>query len=117
MLIIWTSICVVAYFVSKDWHFYAIASSVGLVMGGIQSLSRSTYSKLLPENTPDTASFFSFYDILEKVAVVLGTFIFGFIDQLLGMRNSMLALAFFFIAGIIILSKVKIKAMPAATSN
>ncbi len=110
MLVIWTLICVVAYKVQNDWQFYTIAGLVGLVMGGIQSLSRSTYSKLIPEETEDTTSYFSFYDILEKVAIVVGTFSFGFIEQLTGgMRNSVLALAVFFIVGLLILLTVKIQ--------
>ncbi|MCR9287178.1 MAG: MFS transporter [Bacteroidetes bacterium] len=109
MLMIWTVICLMAYFVTQSWQFYSIAAGVGLVMGGIQSLSRSTYTKLLPDNTEDTTSYFSFYDILEKFAIVLGTFSFGFIEQLTGgMRNSMIALTFFFIIGIFLLLKVKI---------
>ena len=109
MLLIWTAICLVAYFVENQSQFYVIAGAVGLVMGGIQSLSRSTYSKLLPEDTHDTTSYFSFYDVLEKVAIILGTFTFGVIDQLTGsMRISILILAVFFILSIIILSRVKI---------
>jgi UMF1 family MFS transporter len=109
MLLIWTAICLLAYFVTQSWQFYSIAAGVGLVMGGIQSLSRSTYSKLLPDDTDDTTSYFSFYDILEKMAIVLGTFSFGFIEQLTGgMRNSMIALTAFFVIGILILLKVKI---------
>ncbi|MCB0678166.1 MAG: MFS transporter, partial [Saprospiraceae bacterium] len=81
----------------------------GLVMGGIQSLSRSTYSKLIPEKTTDTTSYFSFYDILEKTAVVLGTFSFGLVEQLTGgMRNSILALAAFFLISLLVLTRVKI---------
>ncbi len=110
MLLIWISICLSAYFIETDLQFYCIAAAVGIVMGGIQSLSRSTYSKLLPVDTKDTASYFSFYDILEKVAIVLGTFSFGFIEQITGgMRNSMLALAGFFILGLLVLTKVKIQ--------
>ena len=86
-----------------ETHFYIIASLVGLVMGGIQSLSRSTYSKLMPE-TKDTASFFSFYDVTEKIAIVIGLFSFGFIEGLTGnMRNSILALIIFFALGLIFL--------------
>jgi UMF1 family MFS transporter len=110
MLVIWVAICCTAYFVETDVQFYAIAAAVGMVMGGIQSLSRSTYSKLLPEKTKDTASFFSFYDILEKLAIVLGTFSFGFIEQITGgMRNSILALIFFFLMGLVLLISVRIK--------
>lgn len=114
MLFIWMAICVGAYFVSESWQFYVVASTVGLVMGGIQSLSRSTYSKLIPANTQDTTSFFSFYDILEKIAVVSGTFIFGLTDQLFGMRNSVLVLTVFFILGVIILRRVKMKEISVA---
>ena len=77
--------------------------AVGLVMGGIQSLSRSTYSKLMPE-TQDTASYFSYYDLTEKIAIVIGIFSFGFIEELTGsMKNSVLALIIFFVAGFIFL--------------
>ncbi len=110
MLLIWIAICFVAYFVENKGQFYGIAAAVGLVMGGIQSLSRSTYSKLIPNKTEDNTSYFSFYDVLEKVAIVLGTFSFGFIELLTGgMRNSILALGIFFIIGLVILSTVKIQ--------
>jgi len=110
MLIIWIIICGLSYFVYGQTAFYALAAAVGLVMGGIQSLSRSTYSKLLPKNVEDTTSYFSFYDVLEKVAIVIGTFSFGLINQITGgMRNSVLAMSIFFFLGIIILSTVKIK--------
>lgn len=110
MLVIWIAICLFAYFVQGKTEFYAIAAAVGLVMGGIQSLSRSTYSKLLPKNTEDTTSFFSFYDVLEKGAIIMGTFSFGLIEQLTGgMRNSILALTIFFFIGIVLLVTVKIQ--------
>jgi UMF1 family MFS transporter len=100
---IWAGICVAAYFIQTAMEFYIIATVVGLVMGGIQSLSRSTYAKLMPA-TKDTASFFSFYDVTEKVAIVLGMFSFGYIEELTGsMRNSVLALLGFFVIGGIIL--------------
>jgi UMF1 family MFS transporter len=70
---LWISVCIAGYFMQTEMHFYVIASLVGLVMGGIQSLSRSTYSKLMPE-TKDTTSFFSFYDVTEKMAIVIGLF-------------------------------------------
>ncbi len=110
MLIIWTIICLVAYFVQSKGQFYAIATGVGLVMGGIQSLSRSTYSKLIPEGTDDTTSYFSFYDVLEKVAIVLGTFAFGFAEMITGnIRNSVLLLALFFVISFILLMRLKIQ--------
>ena len=103
----WIIICISAYsLVYKPLHFYIIAGSIGLVMGGIQSLSRSTYSKLLPE-TQDHASYFSFYDILEKTGVVIGTFFFGFIEGLFDIRSSVLILIVFFIVGFLLLLRVK----------
>ncbi len=100
----WLVVCIAAYFIQTATHFYILAVLVGLVMGGIQSLSRSTYSKLLPQNTTDTASFFSFYDVTEKLAIVGGLFSFGFIEELTGsMRNSTLALCVFFLIALLFL--------------
>ncbi|MFD2890454.1 MFS transporter [Flavobacterium chuncheonense] len=103
---IWAVICVCAYFVTEPIEFYITASFVGLVMGGIQSLSRSTYSKFLPE-TNDTTSFFSFYDVAEKIGIVIGMLIYGVIDQITGsMRNSVVFLTLFFVVGLILLMRV-----------
>lgn len=102
----WIFICVCAYFVVKPVSFYIVAAMVGLVMGGIQSLSRSTYSKLLPQNTKDTTSFFSFYDVTEKIGIVIGMFIYGVIAQVTGkMQNAILFLIVFFAVGIFLLIK------------
>ena len=102
-VILWIAVCIAGYFMQTEMHFYIIASLVGLVMGGIQSLSRSTYSKLMPE-TKDTASFFSFYDVTEKLAIVIGLFSFGLIEGIThSMRNSILALIIFFVLGLIFL--------------
>ena len=102
-VLLWIAVCIAGYLMQTALHFYILAAVVGLVMGGIQSLSRSTYSKFMPE-TKDTASFFSFYDITEKIAIVIGLFIFGFIEGLThSMRNSILALIVFFIIGFILL--------------
>ena len=110
MLFIWVGICLLAYFVQSQDQFYLVAALVGFVMGGIQSLSRSTYSKLIPSETEDTTSYFSFYDVVEKVAIIVGTFSFGFIEQITGsMRISVLVLAIFFIVSLLILTKVKVK--------
>jgi UMF1 family MFS transporter len=110
MLLIWTAICFAANQVYTKTQFYFLAAAVGLVVGGIQSLSRSTYSKLIPEGTKDTTSFFSFYDVLEKTAIIIGTFGFGFIEQVTGsMRMSVLLLAAFFVLGMVILASVKIR--------
>ena len=103
---VWVLICLGAYFVTLPIHFYITATFVGLVMGGIQSLSRSTYSKFLPE-TKDTASFFSFYDVSEKIGIVIGMSIYGIIDQITGsMRTAIVFIAVFFIGGLILLFKV-----------
>src|SRR5690606_34440342 len=104
--IIWAAICIWAFFIHTPLHFYVTAGFVGLVMGGIQSLSRSTYSKFLPE-TRDTASFFSFYDVTEKIGIVIGMLLYGAIDQMFGsMRYSIIFLTLFFIIGIILLTRV-----------
>ena len=103
---IWVVICLCAYFVTLPIHFYITAGFVGLVMGGIQALARSTYSKFLPE-TEDTASFFSFYDVTEKIGIVIGMSIYGIIDQLTGsMRNAIVFLGLFFFVGLLLLLRV-----------
>jgi len=102
----WVLLCTAAYFIVLPIHFYIMAGLVGLVMGGIQSLSRSTYSKLLPE-TEDTASFFSFYDVAEKIGIVIGMCVYGIIDQITGSpRFAIVFLAIFFITGVILLKRV-----------
>lgn len=112
MLAIWTGICITGYFVQTGLDFYLLAVAVGTVMGGIQSLSRATYAKFLPENTPDTASFFSFYDVMDKVSTVTGTFVFGFVEQLTGgMRNSVATLAVFFVISLLVLAFVTVRRM------
>ncbi len=112
VVVFWIIICVAGYYtaelkeegVNPEYHFYALAVAVGLVMGGIQALSRSTFAKLMPE-TRDTASFFSYYDFTEKIAIVVGIFTFGYIDELThdhgGMKNSVLSLMVFFAIGLI----------------
>lgn len=103
---VWVIICIVAYFITSPLQFYITAALVGMVMGGIQSLSRSTYSKLLPE-TKDTTSYFSFFDVAEKIGIVIGMLLYGFIDQLTGsMRNSVLFLVVFFLIGVFLLTRV-----------
>lgn len=104
VVMIWILACIAAYFTTSIAQFYVLATVVGLIMGGVQSLSRSTYSKYLPPDIPDTASFFSFYDVTEKLAIVGGMFSFAFIEELTGsMRNSALALCGFFILGLLLL--------------
>lgn len=108
MVCIWVCICVFAYFVHTDYEFYILAFVVGLVMGGIQSMQRSTFAKIIPDNTPDTASYFSFYDVCEKAAIVLGTFSYGLINGLTGnMRASIVALTVYFLLGLFFFSRIK----------
>lgn len=103
---IWVVFCAIAYFITLPIHFYAMATMAGLVMGGIQALSRSTYSKLLPE-TEDTASFFSFYDVAEKIGIVIGMCVYGIIDQITGSpRLAIVFLGLFFVIAIFLLRRV-----------
>lgn len=102
---IWMLVCVYAYFMETPMQFYIAAGIVGMVMGGVQSLGRSTYSKFLPE-TDDTTSYFSFYDVAEKIGIVIGMIIFAVVDQISSMRYAILFLFIFFLVGIILLFKV-----------
>jgi len=103
---IWSGLCVYAFFIETPTQFYIAAGVLGLIFGGIQALSRSTYSKLIP-TTEDTTSYFSFYDISEKVAIVFGMFLFGFVDQITGsMRNSILFFMVFFFVGALLLNRM-----------
>jgi UMF1 family MFS transporter len=114
-LIIWIAICIGAWFDAEyksEPGFFVLAFFVGAVMGGVQSLSRSTYSKLIPDGTKETASFFSFYDITEKFSMVVGLFIFAWVEQhspINGMQNSVLALMVFFFLGLLFLMPLKDK--------
>ena len=112
-IIIWVFVCVGAFLCNKEYGvdektmFMGLAAVVGFVMGGIQSLARSTYSKMLPE-TLDHASYFSFYDVCDKLGTVIGTFAFGLINEITGsMRSSIIVLAIFFIIGLILLFRVR----------
>lgn len=108
VVLIWIGCCVYGYNITNEYQFYSLAAIVGLIMGGIQSLSRSTYSKYLPVNTPDSTSFFSFYDVTEKLAIVIGLFSFAYIEDLTGnIRYSIIALASFFIVGLVFLALLK----------
>ena len=112
---LWIVACLSAYFLNKEnpyveYQFYAVAGIVGLVMGGLQAMSRSTYSKLLPENSMDNTTYFSFYDVLEKLAIILGTFIFAtLIDEFNNMRYAALSMVVFFAVGLVLIRFVKIK--------
>jgi MFS transporter, UMF1 family len=109
-VVIWLFVCFGAYFVKTGNQFYAIAVVVGFVMGGVQSLSRSTYSKLIPKDTIDHASYFSFYDVCDKISVVLGTLMFALVDQITkDMRNSIIVLGVLFVIGLIFLAGIPSK--------
>jgi UMF1 family MFS transporter len=104
---LWILICVYAYFVITPNDFYIAAFCVGLVMGGIQSLSRSTYSKLIPSDSKDTTSFFSFYDVAEKIGIVIGMFTYGYIADITGrIQNAILFFILFFCVGLLLLLRV-----------
>jgi UMF1 family MFS transporter len=114
VVVIWILICLAAYQATvykegggdPEFYFYGLSAIVGLVMGGIQSLSRSTFAKLMPSNINETASFFTYYDFSEKIAIVLGMFAFGYLEELTGsMKLSILSLIVFFLLGIIWLLK------------
>ncbi len=130
-IILWIVACIWAYFLNKEnptveYQFYGVAAVVGLVMGGLQAMSRSTYSKLLPENSMENTTFFSFYDVLEKIAIIVGTFVFAlFIDKYdalrgvfakidivlpsaSGMRFAAFSMALFFFVGLILIRFLKL---------
>jgi MFS transporter, UMF1 family len=115
MITIWIFICVGSYFITSEYEFYGLACVVGLVMGGIQALSRATYSKLIPQNTVDHTSYFSFYDVTYNLSIVLGTFSYGLIDQITGnMRYSALTLGLYFIVGMLILLSIRSRQIQVA---
>ncbi len=108
MIGIWIGICAYAFNIGTAQEFYGLAVVVGFVMGGIQSMFRSTYAKIIPNETHNHASYFSFYDVSEKLAIVIGTFSYGFLLQLTGnMRASILALAIYFIIGLFFIARIK----------
>ena len=108
---IWGFVCFIGFNLTKDtpnieMYFYVLGGLIGLVLGAIQSLSRSTYSKLLPK-TEDTTSYFSFYDVTEKIALVMGMLIFGILNSLISIQSSVMAMAIFFLAAFISISSIK----------
>lgn len=114
-IILWMVACIWAYFLKKEnptveYEFYGVAGIVGLVMGGLQAMSRSTYSKLLPEETNDNTTFFSFYDVLEKLAIIVGTFIFAtLIEKFNNMRYAALSMVLFFAVGLILIRFLQVR--------
>lgn len=108
MILIWIAVCILAFFVSSSYQFFGLAFLVGLIMGGIQALSRATFSKLIPEDTTNHASYFSFYDVTFNVSIVFGTLAYGLIEHLTGsMRYSALGLSVFFILGFLLVRQTK----------
>ncbi len=104
---VWIVICIGSYFIQTPMHFYIAGFWIGMVMGGIQCLSRSTYSKFIPK-TGNNAGYFSFFDVCEKLAMMCGLVMWGFLDNLTGsMRNSIFALAIWFTIGLILLLAVR----------
>ena len=118
--VIWIGVCLAAYFVYSITAFYILAAVVGSIMGGIQSLSRSSFAKMIPENSPDTTSFFSFYEFSEKVAIAIGVFVFGAIEHIMrhvngtiSMRYSVLSLMLFFMLGTLLLRGIRNRSLHA----
>ncbi|MBS1573285.1 MAG: MFS transporter [Bacteroidetes bacterium] len=115
-IVLWIVACLSAYYLNKEnpnveYQFYGIAGIIGLVMGGLQAMSRSTYSKLLPEDSMDNTTYFSFYDVLEKLAIILGTFIFAtMIEKYHNMRFSALSMSLFFAIGLVLIRFINLKA-------
>lgn len=108
LVVIWIFVCLIAYYINTAAQFYMLGALVATVMGGIQSLFRSTYAKLIPNDTLDHASYFSFYDVTEKLAIVFGTFAFGYIEEVTGsMRSSAAALGVFFAIGLLFMIRIK----------
>jgi len=107
-IVIWIVITAIAYTITTKYEFYALGAMVGIVMGGIQSLFRSTFAKLIPDQSTNNASYFSFYDLTEKLATVCGTLVFGIMLNITGnMRSSVLALVLFFVIGLFFISRIK----------
>lgn len=114
-IVIWIGCCLTAFIMNKEnpnlqMIFYILAGFIGLVMGGLQSLSRSTYSKLLPENSQENTTFFSFFDVLEKIAIILGMLIFSVIIQKFGnMQYAFIAMSSFFAIGAVLIRFIHVK--------
>ena len=107
--LIWALLCIGGYFITEPIEFYIAAAFVGLIMGGIQALSRSTFSKMIPK-TDNTTSYFSFFDVSQKISIVFGMTLFAFVDQITGsMRTSILVFVFIFLTGALLLKRINIK--------
>lgn len=114
-VVIWILCCLSAFSLNNEnpnmqYQFYGLAALIGLVMGGLQAMSRSTYSKLLPENSMDNTTYFSFYDVLEKLAIICGMLIFSvFIQKFGNMQYAFIAMSAFFVIGAILIRLVNLK--------
>ncbi len=116
VVVIWIGICIAAYFLTLPLHFYILAAVVGLVMGAVQSVSRATYTKLIPPEHQGNAAMFSFYSVMDKVAIILGTFTFGLVNNLLGsMRQGILFLIFWLVLSLLLLAVVPWQKLYART--
>lgn len=109
IIVIWTLVIVASYFTTTKPQYYVVACVVGLVMGGVQSMSRSTYSKLIPATEENSSSYFSFFDVLEKVSISIGLFVFGIITGMYDMRTAILSLIAFFAVSLVLLALVKVE--------
>jgi len=109
IILIWTLVIVASYFTYTKGQYYGIAMVVGLVMGGVQSMSRSTYSKLIPATEDNSSSYFSFFDVVEKFSISLGLFTFGYVSGMANMRTAILSLIAFLIVSVILLAFVKVE--------
>jgi len=109
IIVIWTLVIIAAYFTQSKMQYYGVAGVVGLVMGGVQSMSRSTYSKLIPATEENSSSYFSFFDVVEKFSISLGLFTYGAISGLTNMRTAILSLIAFLVLSVILLALVEVK--------
>ena len=109
IILIWTLVIIASYFTETKQQYYVVACVVGLVMGGVQSMSRSTYSKIIPANDKNSSSYFSFFDVVEKFAISFGLFVFGAISGFADMRTAILSLIVFLVLGVVFLAMVKVE--------
>ena len=109
IILIWTLVIIASYFTYSKGQYYGIAMVVGLVMGGVQSMSRSTYSKLIPATEENSSSYFSFFDVVEKFSISLGLFTFGLVSGIANMRTAILSLIAFLVVSVVLLAMVKVQ--------
>lgn len=106
-LMIYTAIATAGYFMSQEWHFWALGAAVATVQGGSQALSRSLLGRMMPKSK--SAEFFGFFSVSEKFAGIAGPALFATVSRLAGnSRLSIISLIVFFIIGAILLSRVNV---------